>query len=109
MTNMDQLRLFSESREVAARMNQLFASKTLYTDGWVVDKPWLETLFYRAREPMNFSVSSLEMILSERQMERWHETKDQVLAEVVQRRHRASFDAWIVQETYKRTKATSRP
>ena len=45
------------------------------------------------------------MILSEAQMERWHETKDRVLAEVQKHRHRASFDAWIIQETYKRTLA----
>jgi hypothetical protein len=39
------------------------------------------------------------MILSERQMECWHYTKGMLLAELAKRRHRASFDAWIVQET----------
>ena len=95
-------------REVAAHLNQLLAGKTLYTDGWVVDKPWLTTLFHEAQMNMAFSVSPLEMILSEAQMERWHETKDRILAEVQKHRHRASFDAWIIQETYKRTLAESR-
>ena len=90
-------------QEVAAKLNQLLAGKTMYTDAWVVDKPWLTTLFYKAQMEMNFSVSALEMILSERQMERWHDTKDRVIAEVKKYRHRASFDAWIIQETYKRT------
>ncbi len=36
-------------------------------------------------------------------MARWHATKDKLLAEVHKHRHRASFDAWIIQETYKRT------
>ncbi len=89
--------------EVAARLNQLLQGKTLYTDGWVVDKPWLTTLFHKARMNMDFSVSPLELILSEAQMERWHDTKDKILAEVKKHRHRASFDAWIIQETYKRT------
>lgn len=89
--------------EVAEHLNQLFEGKTLYTDAWGVDKPWLTTLFYRAAMEMKFSVSPLELILSEDQMARWHETKDKLLAEVKKHRHRASFDAWIIQETYKRT------
>jgi len=93
---------------VAGNLNSLLEGKTLYTDGWVVDKPWLTTLFHKAQIRMNFSVSPLEMILSEQQMERWHDTKNRILAEVIQRRHRASFDAWIIQETYKRTLAESR-
>lgn len=90
-------------QEVANHLNKLFEGKTLYTDGWVVDKPWLTTLFHAAGIPMKFYVSDLEMILSEAQMERWHETKAKVLADVAKHRHRASFDAWVIQETYKRT------
>jgi len=90
-------------KEVADRLNEMFAGKTLYTDGWVVDKPWLTTLFHEARVEMKFSVSALEMILSEKQMERWHATKDEVLAEAKAHRHRASFDARVIQETYART------
>jgi len=95
-------------QEVAAHLNQLLEGKTLYTDGWVVDKPWLTTLFYKANMEMKFHVSDLEMILSEEQMTRWHDTKDKILAEVKKHRHRASFDAWIIQETYKRTLAESK-
>lgn len=91
-------------QEVAAHLNQLFEGKTLYTDAWGVDKPWLATLFYKAAMEMKFSVSPLELILSEEQMARWHETKDKVLGEVKKHRHRASFDAWIIQETYRRTR-----
>ena len=90
-------------REVAGNLNRLFEGKTLYTDGWVVDKPWLTTLFEKAQMSMNFYVSDLEMILSEQQMTRWHETKEKVLTEVQKHRHRASFDAWIIQQTFKRT------
>lgn len=93
--------------EVAATLNELLRGKTLYTDAWVVDKPWLTTLFEQARASMQFSVSPLELILNEPQMERWHETKGRILAEVKQQRHRASFDAWLVQQTYKRTLSES--
>ncbi|MFP4420828.1 MAG: hypothetical protein ACLFRG_09835 [Desulfococcaceae bacterium] len=88
---------------VTERLNELLNGTTLYTDGWVVDKPWLTTLFHVARKPMKFSVSPLEMILSERQMEIWHATKDKVVAEMNLVRHRASYDAWIIQQTYKKT------
>lgn len=91
--------------EVAAHLNRLLEGRTLYTDGWVVDSPWLIALFHKAGMEMRFRVSPLEMILSEAQMACWHSTKDQVLAAAQKHRHRASFDAWIIQETYRRTRA----
>ncbi len=92
---------------VAAELNALLRGRTLYTDGWVVDKPWLTTLFHAARTPMAFSVSPLEAILTEQQMAVWHETKDAILAELKLARHRASHDAWVIQETWRKTRATS--
>ena len=92
-------------REVTAQLNAMLEGRTLYTDGWVVDKPWLTTLFNAARARMAFHVSPLEAILSEGQMVRWHETKDRVIEEMNATRHRASYDAWVIQETYKRTLA----
>ena len=89
---------------VAETLNELLASRTVYTDGWVVDKPWLTTLFHAARTPMLFQVSSLEMILSESQMADWHREKEAVLAGMDLSRHRASHDAWVIQETYRRTR-----
>ncbi len=97
------------AREVAASLNALLAGKTLYSDGWVVDKPWLTTLFHAARLSMTFSVSPLELILTEQQMDRWHVTKARILAAERDLRHRASFDAWVVQQTYRQTLAESRP
>ena len=79
-----------------------------YSDGWLVDKTWLDQLYFAARIPSAFSLSALEMILSESQMEIWHTTKDELLRELGQRRHRASFDAYVVRETWERTwRATS--
>jgi len=57
--------------EVADQLNDMLAGLTLYSDGWVVDKPWLTTLFHAAGRPMKFSVSPLKMILSEKQMATW--------------------------------------
>lgn len=90
-------------KDVAQQLNQLLIGKTVYSDGWVVDRPWLTTLFFAAGEEMKFHVSSLEMILSEAQMAIWHQTQDKVIEEMNMTRHRASYDAWIIQETYRRT------
>jgi len=92
-----------EPKIVAKHLNKLLAGKTAYSDGWVVDKPWITTLFYEAGINMSFDVSPLEMILSESQMENWHKTKDQVIKDIDGARHRASYDASVIQETYKRT------
>src|SRR5262245_11537446 len=32
--------------EVAARLNDLIGPRTAYSDGWVVDKTWLNRLFF---------------------------------------------------------------
>lgn len=91
-------------KEAALQLNLWLQGRNLYTDGWVVDKPWINTLFEHARTPMQFQVSPLEMILTEKQMECWHEVKDAVISEMPLTRHRASHDAWIIQETYYRTR-----
>lgn len=92
------------AREVAEDLNALVEGGTLYSDGWVVDSPWLNLLFFAAGVVPRFRLSPLEMILDEAQMLAWHGAKDTVLAEHADARHRASFDAFVIQETYWRTR-----
>ena len=100
----DTLELYGRPmREVALELNALLAGKTLYSDCWVVDKPWLSTLFNAAGVKMSFNVSALEMILTPEQMASWSDTKQAVIHDMHLRQHRASADATIIQETYKRT------
>lgn len=87
-------------QDVAIRLNELLHEKTVYSDGWVVDKPWIDSLFYQAGMSRSFFISPLEMILNEGQMERWHEIKNKMIKESNPERHRASCDAWIIQQTY---------
>jgi hypothetical protein len=88
---------------VASELNTLLANRTTYSDGWVVDKPWLTRLFHRSGLKPSFFLSPLENILKEPQMEIWTQTKHSVIAELALVRHRASTDAMIIQETYART------
>ena len=92
--------------EVTQHLNKLLHGKVLYSDGWVVDHPWLIRLFAVAGKAIEFHVSPIEIILCEAQMAIWHQTKEQVIDDLKLTRHRASHDAWIIQETYKRTLAS---
>ena len=84
---------------VAVKLNDLLRNCTVYTDAWVVDKPWLAMLFYAAGVAMEFDISPIERLLSDEQLANWDATKQQVLLDLPAQRHRASHDAWIIQET----------
>jgi len=91
-------------KEVAERLNDLLENRFVYSDAWVVDQPWITRLFAAARLPQLFTVSAIETVLSEAQMGIWHETKNEFMMENHLERHRASTDAFIIQETYLRTR-----
>ncbi len=93
--------------QVAHSLNELLGNGTVYSDCWGVDQPWLTQLFSDARVCQTFFVSPLELILSEEQMAVWHEVKAQVINDLALTRHRASFDALIIQETWVRTRAAT--
>ncbi|MEE9355477.1 MAG: hypothetical protein V3U75_07785 [Methylococcaceae bacterium] len=98
------LKIHGDSLENVARsLNYILKNKVVYSDGWVVDQPWLIKLFHTAGILQQFMISPLESILSEAQMNIWHETKIEVLEQLNISRHRASNDAKIIQETYCRT------
>lgn len=89
---------------VAAELNAFLAGRVVYSDGWVVDKSWLSRLSYDSGIQPSFYLSPLETILKEEQMEIWSPIKREVIDHLALRRHRASSDALIVQETFARTK-----
>lgn len=93
--------------DVIAELNQRLNGRTVYTDGWVVDSTWLRKLFDHCGQTPSFHTSSLEMILKPAQMEIWHETKDRIVQEMNLQRHRASYDALIIQKTWLETKSVA--
>jgi hypothetical protein len=93
--------------KVARTLNTLLAGRTVYSDGWVVDDRWLRELFHAAAIEPAFHLSPLEAVLTEAQMACWRETRSCVATELATPRHRASSDAWVVQETWYRTRAAS--
>ena len=91
--------------EVARELNHRLDGKVVYSDAWGVDNAWVVELYAAAGINKTFTVSSLEMILTEPQIAVWKEMRDQVVSDLKVERHRASNDAWIIQETYVRTLA----
>lgn len=99
-------KLFSHGRTatvVAQQLNTLLSGKTVYSDAWVVDRPWLISLFEAAGIEMEFKLSSIELILKEQQIDLWDDMKIIVIQDLDIRRHRASNDAHVIQETFSRT------
>ncbi|WP_020586166.1 hypothetical protein [Desulfobacter curvatus] len=89
---------------VARELNHILKSLTVYSDGWTTDKPWVTRLFSEAGIRQTFTISPLECILTEPQMEIWHATKESIIASMDLTRHRACSDAFIIQETFFRTR-----
>ena len=98
--------LFTHGQSITAAANLLnehLAETTVYSDGWGNDRSWLGLLFECADIPQQFRLESLRAVLSDRQIEHWHTSKNRVQRELGLERHRASVDARILQETYLRT------
>ncbi|MDO6459423.1 hypothetical protein Q4485_01790 [Granulosicoccaceae sp. 1_MG-2023] len=85
---------------VASELNALLRGRTIYSDAWVVDKPWLEKLFAEARIAMRFSISQIELLLTEEQVLHWDGVKREMDEMTAGKRHRASHDALMIRRTY---------
>jgi len=90
--------------EVAGQLNYFLANKTVYSDGWGNDLSWISLLFDVVNLRMNFSIESLNVLLDEDQLQQWAKTRDCVQSDMGLKRHRASSDALIIQETFARTR-----
>jgi len=88
--------------DIAHYMNNTLRGKKVYTDAWSFDMSWLGNMFDAVDREQMFRLKPLQELLSEGQREKWSETRDQVVRENCLKRHRASSDAWIIQETYTR-------
>jgi len=90
--------------DVAWHLNELLRGKTVYSDAWSFDMSWVGKLYDAAHLPQTFRIASLHELLGDRQAESWDAAKQQVTDELALRRHRASGDARILQQTYLRTR-----
>jgi hypothetical protein len=87
--------------DVARRLNELLRKRTAYTDAWSYDMSWIGKLYDAAGVPQGFRIADIAELMTEAQLDRWHTTKDIVVQQLGLRRHRASGDARILQETWR--------
>ncbi|GGW81189.1 hypothetical protein [Alteromonas halophila] len=90
----------NDARDVCLALNDFLGSQQAYSDGWVVDHPWLIKLYSCAGVAMSFRLSALEYVLSAIQMENWRATRQRIQQGYQEERHRASVDAEIIQQTF---------
>jgi hypothetical protein len=91
--------------EVAWRLNGLLKGQTVYSDAWSFDMSWLGKLYDKVGEVQHFKIAPLTDLLDEGQRAAWGDARDVVTQELDLKRHRASGDARILHETYKRVVA----
>ncbi|MCG6968099.1 MAG: hypothetical protein LJE59_16490 [Chromatiaceae bacterium] len=89
-------------QDVAWRLNELLRDKTVYCDAWSFDMSWLGKLYDAANMHQTFRLADIAELLDEEQRGRWHDTKQRVAEELGLQRHRASGDAKILQEAWRR-------
>ncbi|NTV10828.1 MAG: hypothetical protein HGA47_08635 [Zoogloea sp.] len=90
--------------QVAREINRRLGRLTVYCDGWLQDYSWLNRLFEEAELTPSFRLEDVRTLLSEDEAARWHQVKEEILAEAKPERHRASSDAWVLQATLMRVK-----
>lgn len=90
-------------QDIAAHLNQVFAGKTVYTDGWYQDFVWLHNLYEAAGLSPKFKLEDLSLTLTPEQKTAWHETKQNIRENLALQQHRASTDAKVLQLTWLRT------
>lgn len=90
-------------QDVAWRLNELLGGRTVYSDAWSFDMSWLGKLYDAANLPQRFRIAPLVDLMTQGQMAAWDAARAEVGQELALHRHRASGDARILQETFRRT------
>jgi len=99
------------AKHVCRELNRFIGSGSTYSDAWVHDSPWLNRLFWAGRVNPEFHLSPIELITTEDQLMIWDDTKKDLTRQLKIHRHRASADAFLIQQTWLMTRQmiSSRP
>jgi len=91
--------------EVARLLNDHLKGRTVFSDGWAHDYPWLWALYDEAGLVPSFKLDSLRSLLTEREERDWETTRELVSRDMKGQRHRASADARMLQSTLVRLRS----
>jgi hypothetical protein len=101
------LRHGREVRDVAMLLNERLQGRTMFSDGWAHDYPWLAALFEVAELRPRFKLESLRSLLTDTEASDWHDARQEINSESQLPRHRASSDARLLQMTLHRLRSHS--
>lgn len=87
-------------QDIAWRLNELLQKRTVYSDAWAFDMPWIGKLYDAANMYQTFKIADIAELVSEEQRGQWDAVKQAVSESLGLRRHRASGDARVLQETW---------
>lgn len=90
--------------DVAHWLNGLLHDRVVYSDAWGQDYAWLSRLYEAAQSRPTFKLEALVGLLAEPEMSIWHAVRDTVEGSLGERRHRASSDARVLQQTLYRVR-----
>ena len=93
--------------EICAELNALCRNRTLYSDCWVLDAPWLTKLYASAGMNQAFHVSPMEALVDDELLVHWNAMKHQYSRCAQIPPHRALNDAIIISETLERLVVSS--
>lgn len=94
------------AHEVAYWLNGLLRDRVAYSDAWGQDYAWLSRLYDAAQSQPTFRLEALAGLLVESEMSIWHAVRETVESSLGARRHRASTDARVLQQTLQRVRRT---
>lgn len=90
--------------EICKRLNQLLKNQVVYSDAWGFDNTWLWKIYEKAGTYPNFKLDTFRKLITEEEIPRWNDVNQKVISDLGLERHRASSDAMILQETFRRIK-----
>ena len=85
--------------DVCNALDSHLGGQTVYSDGWAHDYTWLNRLYDAVGRMPSFRLENLRALLDDDEAAQWHEVKAEVVRRLDIRRHRASADARVLQET----------
>jgi len=86
-------------RDVCFDLNEFLGDGDVFSDAWSHDHAWLMRMYDAANVHPTFQLRAIEFILNELQLGSWDETKERVFSSHDKVRHRASNDAFLIQQT----------
>lgn len=95
------------AEEVAHWLNGLLHGRVVYSDAWGQDYAWLSRLYDAAQSQPTFRLEALAGLLADAEMSIWHSAREAVESRLGERRHRASNDARVLQQTLQRVRRSA--